>query len=78
MATKGAGRTISIRMPEGSVEELKAATGMSFSTLVRYIMLAYLERLRQERRLGAGTAHREQVKAELSELVNSDADERNL
>jgi hypothetical protein len=50
----GAGRTISVRMPEGSVEELRAATGLAFGTLVRFTMLAYLERLRRERRLKEG------------------------
>lgn len=50
----GAGRTISVRMPEGTVEELRAATGLAFGTLVRFTMLAYLERLRRERRLKEG------------------------
>ncbi len=73
-----AGRTISIRMPEGSVEELKAATGQPFSTLVRFIMCAYLERLRNERRLKDGSAMKEQAAQDLREIVNEDAEQRGL
>jgi hypothetical protein len=74
----GAGRTISVRMPEGTVEELRAATGQPFSSLVRYIMLAYLERLRIERRQREGANLRDSAAADLRELVNKDCDERGL
>ena len=74
----GAGRTISVRMPAGTVEELRAATGQPFSTLVRFIMLAYLERLRIERRTKEGTAMSNQVASELAEIVNEDCDKRGL
>lgn len=76
--SKSAGRTISIRMPEGSVEALRAATGTPFSTLVRFIMLAYLERLKAERRMTAGQEQRDRVAAELREMVNDDAEGRGL
>ena len=73
-----AGKTISIRMPEGTVDELKAATGMPFGKLVRLIMLAYLERLRLERRTKEGKQLEHQVATDLREIVNKDADERGL
>lgn len=74
----GAGKTISIRMPEGTVEELRAATGQPFGTLVRFIMLAYLERLRSERRTKEGRNMSNTAASELAELVNKDCDERGL
>jgi hypothetical protein len=74
----GAGRTISVRMPEGTVEEIRAATGQPFGTLVRFVMLAYLERLRQERRLKEGENLREQAAKDIREIVNEDCDQRGL
>lgn len=68
-----AGRTISIRMPEGTVEELKALTGQPFSTLVRFAMLAYLERCRRERKGRDAPQERLDVAAEIREVVD-DAD----
>lgn len=70
----GAGRTISVRMPEGSVEELRAATGLAFGTLVRYTMLAYLERLRLERKLKEGetfTSVRDKAAQDIKEIVDA-------
>lgn len=75
---EGAGRTISVRMPEGTVEELRAATGQPFSSLVRYIMLAYLERLRIERRTKEGSDLRHSVAGDLRDIVNEDCDKRGL
>lgn len=69
----GAGRTISVRMPEGSVEELRAATGLPFGTLVRYTMTAYLERLRLERKLKEGETFvsvRDKAASDIKEIVN--------
>lgn len=74
----GAGKTISVRMPQGTVEELKAATGQPFSTLVRFIMLAYLERLRIERRTREGADMSNQVAKDLRDIVNEDCDKRGL
>ena len=78
-----AGDTISVRMPPGSVEELRAATGLPFGTLVRFTMLAYLQRLRIERRLKEGesfvdssVAHK--AAEDIREIVNQDCDERGL
>lgn len=70
----GAGRTISVRMPEGSVEELRAATGLAFGTLVRYTMLAYLERLRLERKLKEGESFvsvRDKAASDIKEIVDA-------
>ena len=70
----GAGKTISVRMPEGSVEELRAATGLPFGTLVRYTMTAYLQRLRLERRLKEGETFvsvRERAAADIKEIVDA-------
>lgn len=70
----GAGRTISVRMPEGTVEELRAATGLPFGTLVRFTMLAYLERLRRERKLKEGesfTSVSEQAARDIREIVDA-------
>lgn len=69
-----AGRTVSIRVPEGLPEELRAATGLQFSTLVRTVMSAYLERLRAERRLAEGRANQQRVTEELTLLVNEEMD----
>lgn len=69
----GAGRTISVRMPEGSVEELRAATGLPFGTLVRYTMMAYLERLRLERRLQEGESFvsvQDKAAADIKDIVD--------
>lgn len=74
----GAGKTISVRMPEGTVEELRAATGQPFSTLVRFIMLAYLERLRIERRSNEGRDLSNKAARDINELVNEDCDKRGL
>lgn len=74
----GAGRTISVRMPEGTVEEIRAATGQPFGTLVRFVMLAYLERLRQERRLKEGDNLKEQAARDIRDIVNEDCDQRGL
>lgn len=72
----GAGKTISVRMPEGSVEELRAATGLPFGTLVRYTMMAYLERLRLERRLKEGETFssnsvQDKAATDIQEIVNA-------
>lgn len=74
----GAGKTISVRMPAGTVEELKAATGQPFSRLVRYTMLAYLERLRIERRNREGAELQDKAARDIREIVNKDCDERGL
>lgn len=76
--SSGAGKTISIRMPEGTVDELRAATGMPFGTLVRLILLAYLERLRLERRTKEGKELENKVAKDLREITNEDADKRGL
>lgn len=47
--TNKAGRTVSVRMPEGAIERLKAATGVPFSTLVRWTMMALLEKKDMDR-----------------------------
>lgn len=75
---EGAGRTISVRMPAGTVEELRAATGQPFSKLVRYTMLAYLERLRLERRTREGRDIDNKAARDIAEIVNKDCDERGL
>lgn len=76
--TSGAGKTISVRMPEGTVEELRAATGQPFSTLVRFIMLAYLERLRIERRSSEGRDLSNKAARDIHEIVNEDCDKRGI
>lgn len=73
-----AGRTISIRVPEGLPEELRAATGLPFGTLVRFTMVAYLERLRIERKLKEGeTFLNAKTKAarDIQQIVNEHCDE---
>jgi hypothetical protein len=70
----GAGKTISVRMPEGSVEELRAATGLPFGTLVRYTMTAYLQRLRLERKLKEGETFvsvRDKAASDIQEIVDA-------
>lgn len=64
-------------MPPGTVAELRAATGMPFGKLVRFITLAYLERLRQERRTREGENFKD-VAAEIGELVEQDCKQRGL
>lgn len=75
---EGAGRTISVRMPAGAVEELRAATGQPFSRLVRFVMMAYLERLRIERRSREGQQLVNKTADDLREIVNEDCDKRGL
>ena len=48
MPNPRASKVISIRMPEGAVEELRAATGQKFSTLARWVLMALLEKKRAE------------------------------
>jgi hypothetical protein len=65
-------------MPAGTVEELRAATGQPFSRLVRYTMLAYLERLRIERRQREGLDLQNKTARDIKEIVDKDCDERGL
>lgn len=79
----GAGRTISIRVPTGVPEELRAATGLPFGTLVRFTMLAYLERLRLERRLKEGEKFADdsvskKAADDIRAIVDKDCEERGL
>lgn len=79
----GAGRTISIRVPAGLPEELRAATGLPFGTLVRFTMMAYLERLRLERRLKEGEKFTDdsvsqKAAADIKAIVDKDCEERGL
>jgi len=39
-----ADETVTVRMPKGTADRIRAATGQPFSSLVRYIMLALLDR----------------------------------
>lgn len=74
----GAGRTISIRVPDGLPEELRAATGLPFGTLVRFTMMAYLERLRIERKLKEGESFlnaKTKAAQDIQEIVNEHCDE---
>ncbi len=43
-----ADKTHTVRLPAGLAEELKAYTGQNLSTLVRYILVAMLEKKRRE------------------------------
>jgi hypothetical protein len=80
----GAGKTISVRMPQGAVEELRAATGLPFGTLVRFTMMAYLQRLRIDRKLKEGetfvdnASAQNKAAADIQEIVNEDCDKRGL
>ena len=49
MSAPKAGNTVSIRLPPGVANRLRAATGQPVSTLVRFVVMAYLERLERER-----------------------------
>lgn len=65
-----AGETVSVRVPKGLPDKLRAATGLPFSTLVRLTMNAYLERLTAERRLGEAKAARQQAARDIRDIVN--------
>lgn len=67
MTKQNADKTHSIRLPAGVADELKAYTGQKLSTLVRWILLALLEKKRREhapKALNEG-------QHEISELVNN-------
>lgn len=76
-----AGRTISIRVPDGVPEELRAATGLPFGTLVRYTMIAYLQRLRIERKLKEGERFQDihgRAASDIQNIVNEHCDKEGL
>lgn len=66
-----AGRTISIRVPDGVPEEIRAATGLPFSTFVRLITMAALERYRGDRR---AAERKDQVADDVRSLVGQHMD----
>ncbi len=56
MPKQKAERVISIRMPAGAVEEIRAATGQKFSTVARWVLMALLEKKREELGIAAQKA----------------------
>lgn len=55
-----------VRLPRGVRDELTAATGQSFSTLVRFMCMELLKRKRAERQ--AASTHKQEVQQEISDL----------
>lgn len=51
MAKQKADETVTIRMPAGTADKLRAATGQPFSTLMRWTALALLEKHTGENRM---------------------------
>ena len=72
--SEGAGRTVSVRVPPGLPEEIKAATGLPFSTFVRHIIVAMRDRYRAERRSKAAAQLAEQTVEEINQTVNEHLD----
>lgn len=50
MTKQKAEDVVSIRLPKGMKDELRAATGQKVSTLTRWVLTALLEKRRAERR----------------------------
>lgn len=66
-----AGETVSIRVPPGAKEELKAATGLPFSTVVRHIIMAMLAYYRQERKEHEAKKLGDEAKVKIAEITES-------
>lgn len=66
-----AGETVSVRIPPGAKEELKAATGMAFSTVVRTIVMALLAYYREERRQNEARELKREASSKIEEITNA-------
>lgn len=60
-----ADETVTVRLPLGTADKIRAATGQPFSRLVRWTMLALLEKHAGEQRLADGAN-------EIADIVNQD------
>lgn len=60
-----ADETVSVRLPSGTAAKIRAATGQPFSRLVRWTMLALLEKHKDAAALSDGAN-------ELRDIVNGD------
>jgi hypothetical protein len=67
MSNSNTEEVISVRMPKGAADELRAATGQPFSRLARWVLMALLEKKRAE--LRAATPRQEGL-GEVGEIVN--------
>lgn len=52
MSRQNADETVTVRMPAGTADKLRAITGQPFSRLVRFTMLALLDKYQREGRAG--------------------------
>lgn len=62
-----ADETVTVRLPKGTADKLRAATGQPFSRLVRWTMLALLDKHMRENSQ-ALTAGAEEVKEIVAEM----------
>lgn len=63
---------VTVRLPHGIRDELVAATGQPFSRIVRFMVMALLERKRAERAaaIAAGTARSGDARKDLQEDIS--------
>lgn len=63
-----ADETVTVRMPKGTADQIRAATGQPFSRIVRWTMLALLERYKTNPALNP----MQDVRDEVNKLENRD------
>lgn len=68
MTKERADETVTVRMPKGKAAQIRAATGQPFSRLVRWTMLALLERYK----LDEPTNVEQDIKDTISTLETKD------
>lgn len=64
-----AGETVSVRVPPGTKEKIKAATGLDFSTAVRQILLAMIAFYEKERRAREAASAQLEARQNLEQLT---------
>ncbi len=67
MPKEKADETVTVRMPRGKAAQIRAATGQPFSRLVRWTMLALLERYKNDE----SDKIPEQIRADITETINT-------
>jgi hypothetical protein len=60
-----------VRLPSGMRDELVAATGQPFSTIVRYMCMELVKRRRAERQAAATTNPKPALREQIAEIPDS-------
>ena len=72
MSKEKADETVTVRMPKGKAAQIRAATGQPFSRIVRWTMLALLEKYKIE----GTTPPASDVQETIEHLIKEKSDER--